>query len=483
MIGEQIGDYVIEGELGKGGMGSVVLGIHRSTNERVAIKILSASLAGEPGFLQRFIREINTLKQLNHPNIVRLLGTGQYKGSQYYIMEYVEGDTLDVELERRGTIPLDKALFITKEVSKALDYSHQKGIIHRDIKPANIMLGLDGQVKLTDFGIAKVLAATRMTKTGGVVGTAEYMSPEQAEGRVLDRRCDIYSLGVVLYRMLTGVAPFTGNTAVELMQQHRYSLPESPKELNPDLPMSVVNLIVTDMMAKAPAARIATAKALILKIEKIEEDIKLRSSGALRKAHVLDLGEVELSRLGEQFRSLRKYVPLLVGVAILALGVYLVPRIGCSRRDDAESMFESAMVFKSRKSYEKAKAELWRIKNFFPDSKYAQMVDAQVIELDRLVRERDLGKKQNALIRYSEDIVGTKYLNRALRQIEAGDYENARKTLESILVLFADQGIQRDAGKYLRQVQDLIKKSESIPEQEDGSGAAHPPSEEENRNQ
>jgi serine/threonine protein kinase len=330
------------------------------------------------------------------------------------------------------------------------------------------MLGLDGQVKLTDFGIAKVLEATRMTTTGGVVGTAEYMSPEQAEGRVLDRRTDIYSLGVVLYRMLAGRPPFAGNTAVELMQQHRFSIPESPKELNPDIPMSVVNLIMDDMLPKVPASRIATAKALIMKLDKVEGQLDLTRKGEFRVRPIPRAGKADRNWLKSGVSKVKKYSGLILGLVMIALIIYAFPALRCERADEAKELYESAMLQMAHKNYERAKLLFWKLKTSHAGSEYAPRAEAELAKIPALILERDLGEKQNELIGISEEILGTKFMRQALREMKDGRYEDARNTLQSILTLFTDRKLRLQAEQKLREVERELQK---LAREEPGSDA------------
>src|SRR5262245_34570162 len=223
MIGDRLGKWVIFQELGRGGMGRVFRAHEEIGGREAAIKILAGELAQDVGFLQRFQREIDTLSALEHPGIVRFYESGFENGMYFYAMEYVDGQSLEDLLQQRGRFSWEEVLDITAQVCSALKHVHDHGIIHRDIKPPNLLRTADGKIKVTDFGIAKIFAGGQLTATGGVVGTAEYLSPEQAAGKPVTKKSDLYSLGVVLYSLLTGRLPFEGATFVDLLHKHRYA--------------------------------------------------------------------------------------------------------------------------------------------------------------------------------------------------------------------------------------------------------------------
>jgi len=267
MLGKKLGQYEVVREIGKGGMGTVYEARQAETGQRVAVKMLVPELAIDQAFLQRFKHEVTALCKLDHPHIVKIYEQGAAEGGYYFAMEYLEKGSLDDEIQSKGKLSVDEALGVLEQVAQALAHAHQQGIIHRDIKPGNILIGPQG-AKLTDFGVARILEGTRLTTTGGVIGTPEYMSPEQAEGRAVDARSDIYSLGVVLYQMITGRLPFEGKTALDVMQKHRFARYESPKELTPQTPVAVVRLIDA-MLAKDRAKRVPAALPLLREIERI----------------------------------------------------------------------------------------------------------------------------------------------------------------------------------------------------------------------
>ncbi len=276
MIGDRLGKWVIYQELGRGGMGRVYLAQEELTGKQAAIKILSAELAQDIGFLQRFQREIETLSKLDHPNIVRFFEAGFENGLYFYAMEYVEGLSLEEIIEEKGRLGWQEVLDIALQVAPSLRHVHDHGVIHRDLKPSNLIVSSAGQVKLMDFGIAKVFAATHLTSTGGIVGTAEFLSPEQAAGRVVGRRSDIYCLGCVLYVLLTGRPPFSGLTYVELLHKHRYGQFDAPRRYAVDLPVELDELIC-QMLEKDPEKRPRDALVLHKQLEGIRAKLGRQS--------------------------------------------------------------------------------------------------------------------------------------------------------------------------------------------------------------
>jgi len=263
---ERLGPYRIVGKLGRGGMGTVYEGVHSETGEPAAVKLLAAALAGEEGFRSRFEAEIETLKKLNHPNIVRLFGFGEQDGHLFYAMELVDGNSLEEELRRGRRFDWREVARLTIQICRALRHAHDRGIIHRDIKPGNLLLKSDGQVKLSDFGIARLFGYSRLTSAGSVLGTAEYMSPEQAEGRPVDARADLYSLGAVMYALLAQRPPFRAKSLLEMLQKQRFEQPEPLRKYAADVPAEMEQ-IIGQLLEKDPARRIVNADLLARRLE------------------------------------------------------------------------------------------------------------------------------------------------------------------------------------------------------------------------
>jgi len=217
---EQISRYRVLGLIGKGGMGIVVKGYDEMLQRTVAIKILSPHLAQDETTVARFLSEARAAASLQHPNIITIYEAGEDKGLYYFVMEFVNGKDLATVLRERGSLSVEETLVIAEQIASALDYAHQRGIIHRDIKASNIMVTVDGLVKVTDFGIARVLGGERFTQTGVLVGTPEYMAPELWEGKEASKASDIYAFGVLVYEMLTGEVPFSGTTPMAVGYKH-----------------------------------------------------------------------------------------------------------------------------------------------------------------------------------------------------------------------------------------------------------------------
>src|SRR3954462_6625439 len=258
------GRYELGEVLGFGGMAEVHYGRDVRLGREVAIKVLRADLARDPAFQGRFRREAQSAASLNHPSIVAVYDTGEdvQDGvvSPYIVMERVEGRTLRQVLEAEGRLLPQRAMEITVQICSALDQAHRAGIVHRDVKPGNVMLPPAGEVKVMDFGIARAVTSTAatMTQTAAVIGTAHYLSPEQARGEHVDTRSDVYSTGCMLYELLTGAPPFAGDTAVAVAYQHVREDPMPPSRLESDVSSSV-DAIVLKAMAKNAANRYQTA--------------------------------------------------------------------------------------------------------------------------------------------------------------------------------------------------------------------------------
>jgi eukaryotic-like serine/threonine-protein kinase len=251
----QLGPYSIDRQIGKGGMGSVYEGTDRQTGQKVAIKALNPHLAQAEGFRERFEAEIESLKTLRHEGIVRLFGYGEQEGTLFYSMELIHGSSLEDELKAGRRFDWREVTDIAIQLCGALKHAHDHGIIHRDIKPANILFADDRHVKLADFGIARLFGnASSLTSAGGVLGTADYMSPEQADGRPVTARCDQYSLGGVMYALLAGRPPFRAKSLPEMLQLQRFAQAEPVGRYAPDTPKQLEG-VIAQLLAKEPADR------------------------------------------------------------------------------------------------------------------------------------------------------------------------------------------------------------------------------------
>src|SRR5438552_4230395 len=250
--------YEIQSEIAQGGMAEVYLARDQLLNRPVAMKALFPEYAREPSFVERFRREAQAAANLNHPNIVAIYDWGQEDGTYFIVMEYVEGRALRDLIRSEAPLDPNQAAEITAEIASALAFAHRNGVVHRDVKPGNVLLTQSGTVKVTDFGIARAGTSDGLTQTGSVMGTATYFSPEQAQGLPVDGRSDVYALGVVLYEMVTGVAPFTAESPVSVAYKHVREDPVPPSERNPDVPPDLEQIILT-ALAKLPENRYQTA--------------------------------------------------------------------------------------------------------------------------------------------------------------------------------------------------------------------------------
>jgi eukaryotic-like serine/threonine-protein kinase len=344
------GRYELGEALGHGGMAEVFEGRDVRLGRRVAIKVLRADLARDPSFLSRFQREAQSAASLNHPNIVAVYDTGEEQvegspvGVPYIVMEYVDGITLRQLMQSGRRVLPERAMEIMAGALAALDYSHRHGIVHRDIKPGNIMLTRTGEVKVMDFGIARALAdqGQTMTQTSAVLGTASYLSPEQARGELVDARSDIYSAGCVFYELLVGRAPFTGESPVAIAYQHVSERPTPPTQIDASLPSTIDNIVLTSL-AKKPEDRYETAAEFRSDLERVLAGAAATAVAPMipmpsaAVGAVADEGGLDNTRLltalegfqeeeARERRSPWPWIALAIAVVAVAAGMFLLGR-------------------------------------------------------------------------------------------------------------------------------------------------------------
>lgn len=315
------GRYRVERELGRGGMAKVFEGADTVLNRKVAIKILAPQFADDEGFVQRFRREAQAAARISHPNIVSVFDTGADADVQYIVMEFVEGRTLADYLTGGGRIMPDRAIQIAESVCGALSAAHAQGVIHRDIKPGNIMLTPAGEVKVTDFGIARMTTtAETIAQTAAVLGTASYLSPEQAQGQPVDGRSDLYSLGCVLYEMVTGRPPFLGDSPVTVASKHVLEQPIPPSTLNPDVTPDL-DAVILRALAKNPANRYQSAEEFRADLDRAQRGLPVEATPLMPPPAATQVipTKTEVMPPVEPERS-RWWVPVLV-IGLLLAGI------------------------------------------------------------------------------------------------------------------------------------------------------------------
>ena len=273
------GRYRVLGRLGVGGMATVYLAEDSSLGRKVALKVMAERYAEDGEFVERFRREAQAAARLNHPNIIAVYDRGEADGRPYIAMEYLQGRTLKQVIQKEGPLPPERAIAVAMQVLSGLRYAHEHGVVHRDVKPHNVLVGDDGRIKVTDFGIAHA-GDPQMTEVGSIVGTAQYLSPEQARGRSVGPQTDVYSLGVVLYEMLAGRVPFEGDSSVAIAMQHVSDEPPPLRSLVPDVPESLA-MVVAHSMLKQPDQRYGSADEFSADLDRVRRGLVPAAATAL----------------------------------------------------------------------------------------------------------------------------------------------------------------------------------------------------------
>ncbi len=285
MVGELLADrYELEELVGTGGMSSVYRAHDRLLDRKVALKVLHEHYGVDEASVERFRREARAVASVSHPNVVTVIDRGEQNGRQFIVFEYVEGENLKQILRRTRQLSVEQALEFVVQVARGLAYAHQEGIVHRDVKPQNVLVDANGVAKVTDFGIARSLDVQHgMTQTGTVLGTSDYIAPEQAQGQVVDEQSDVYSLGVVLYELLTGEVPFPGENFVAVAMRHINEPPPRVSRLRPDVPPRV-DAAIERAMAKRPSDRFRSMDTFAAELEACLAELR---GGGGDRTHVL----------------------------------------------------------------------------------------------------------------------------------------------------------------------------------------------------
>lgn len=478
LVGQQIGPFAIEKELGSGAMGTVYRARHLEKGVRVAIKIMAPGLGTSSNAQARFKREADILKQLRHPNVVRLYASGRFKNTPFYAMEYIEGESLDHLLIRRGRVTWEEVVTLGKQLCAGLQHAHEAGIIHRDLKPSNLMILPDGTVKLTDFGIAKDIDETGLTATNCTVGTASYMSPEQCRGeKHLTGKSDLYSMGIMFYELLTGRKPFQADSPMEVFLLHTSGTFERPSRIVLDIPVWLDNL-VCQLLEKKPEQRPFDASTVGQALERIKDKVEAQSSAGIEAAkarkidrsthHVkLDETDKEAARtlLGKKKKKkstafYRQGWFQAGAISALLLAASYVFYLAFIKRPSAESLYQEASQLWAQDPKAARNGPIRQFLEYYPQDANAATVQGWADDYDRDLLDKQLHARRHAGFKAADD--GERLARLALSHEDAGERTQAEEEWRKLAEFKARKSGNPDdrawglvAEKYLEQFQEV----------------------------
>jgi serine/threonine protein kinase len=390
------GRYQIIEELGRGGMGILYKVIDKKIEEKVALKLLRPEIASDKKTIERFQNELKFARKISHRNVCRMYDVSEEEGTQYITMEYISGEDLKSSIRRMEQLTIGKAISIAKQICEGLAEAHRLGVVHRDLKPRNIMIDRDGNARIMDFGIARSMGTKGITEAGVMIGTPEYMSPEQVEGKDIDRRTDIYSLGVILYEMLTGAVPFEGDTPLNIAMKLKTEIPQEPRKLNAQIPEEL-NSVILKCMEKDREKRYQSVEDLFAELRRIEKRIPTTER--------LFPGRVIPAEKRAPFNLKKILVPALVVIAVVIAGIaiwrFIIQPRGTEPKPppvppNVEDYFKAGHEYWEKKKYSKAVDQFEKILAVEPENLEA------TISLATILKEQ--GKIEEAIPEYEKAI-------------------------------------------------------------------------------
>ncbi|MGB7294029.1 MAG: protein kinase [Candidatus Aminicenantales bacterium] len=402
--------YRIIEELGRGGMGKVYRVFDREVEEYVALKLIKPEIAADKNTIRRFRNELKVARKISHKNVCRMFDLNREGETCFITMEYVSGEDLKSSLRRMGLLSVEKAVFIAKQVCEGLAEAHRLGVVHRDLKPQNIMIDKQGNARIMDFGIARSIETKGMTDSGSLIGTPEYMSPEQVEGKEVDSRSDIYSLGAILYEMVTGRVPFEGNTPMSVALKHVTAAPPEPRSLNDQIPEETSRVILK-CMAKERKDRFQTVEELVQELN----TIKMTAPTAERPSSTPK--ESASGEITVTFKPKRVIIPLVLVCTLAVLGImawriFLSPDL-----QEKPSFLPSTAQEKSTPSQQTVTQEKPELPPEMPAKQPAEAEEKPEKSLAEARREREVGAE----------------LSLGIQAFEAEQYAESIRHMESVL--------------------------------------------------